>query len=135
MIDQCKILTFPLISEDRGGLVFIEANHHIPFSIKRVYYMSDIPQGAIRGAHAHKLLHQLIIPIVGSFDICIDDGTDKKLIHLNRNDTGLYISPMIWRELHNFSAGAVCLVLASDYYNEQDYYRDYNRFLVDTKKV
>lgn len=135
MIDGCKILVFPVINEQRGELTVIEANRHIPFSIQRVYYMSDVPEDAKRGAHAHKTLHQLIVPIAGSFDVHLDDGKEKKIMHMDRRDSGLYICPMIWRELDNFSSGAVCMVLASDYYNEQDYYRDYDLFLAAINKV
>jgi dTDP-4-dehydrorhamnose 3,5-epimerase-like enzyme len=135
LIDGCKILVFPVINEQRGELTVIEANRHIPFSIQRVYYMSDVPEDAKRGAHAHKTLHQLIVPIAGSFDVHLDDGKEKKIMHMDRRDSGLYICPMIWRELDNFSSGAVCMVLASDYYNEQDYYRDYDLFLAAINKV
>jgi hypothetical protein len=135
MIDHCKLLTFPLINEQRGSLSFIEANVHVPFSIQRVYYLSDIPKGASRGAHAHKSLQQVIIPITGSFDVHIDDGANRKFVHLNSNSTGLYIGPMIWRVLDNFSPGAVGMVLASEKYNEEDYYRNRHMFLAAVKKM
>jgi dTDP-4-dehydrorhamnose 3,5-epimerase-like enzyme len=133
MIDKCQIIELPRINEPRGNLTFIESERHIPFSIQRVYYLYDVPGGAARGGHAHKALHQLVIAISGSFDIHLDDGCGKKTIHMNRSFNGLYICPMIWREIDNFSSGAVCMVLASDYYNEFDYYRDYEDFIMGAK--
>ncbi len=130
---ECKVIEMPHINDARGNLSFIEAKRHIPFSIMRVYYLYEVPGGAKRGGHAHKALHQLIIAISGSFDIHLDDGFTKKTIHMNCSFRALYVCPMIWREIDNFSAGAVCLVLASDYYDEQDYYRDYNSFISDVK--
>jgi hypothetical protein len=129
MLEDCKIIELPVIKEPRGNLSFVEANKHIPFGIERVYYLYDVPGGAERGGHAHKALHQLIIAISGSFDIHLHDGVSKKTIHMNRSYNGLYVCPMIWREIDNFSSGAVCLVLASDLYDETDYYRNYNSFL------
>lgn len=128
-IDFCKIVELPKISDPRGNLTFIEANRHIPFDIKRVYYLYDVPGGAERGGHAHKALHQLIIAMSGSFDVIVDDGQNKKRIHLNRSYYGLYICPMIWRELDNFSSGSVCMVLASNLYDEEDYYRSYEEYI------
>jgi len=128
-IEKCKLIDLPKISEPRGNLTFIEGGRHVPFDIKRVYYLYDVPGGAERGGHAHKDLHQLIVAMSGSFDIVLDDGRQKKRIHLNRSYYGLYVCPMIWREMDNFSSGAVCLVLASNYYAESDYYRNYNDFL------
>ena len=133
-IDKCKLIDFPKLCDVRGSLTFIEANRHIPFDIQRVYYLYDVPGGAERGGHAHKALHQFIIAMSGSFDIHLDDGYTKKTIHLNRSYNGLYVCPMIWREIDNFSSGAVCMVLASDYYDESDYYRDYNLFVDVVKK-
>ena len=101
----------------------------MPFEIKRVYYLYDVPGGAERGGHAHKNLHQLIIALSGSFDVLLDDGKGKKRFHLNRSYYGIYVCPMIWRELDNFSSASVCLVLASNLYEEADYYRDYQEFL------
>ena len=99
------------------------------FEIKRVYYTYDVPGGAERGGHAHKALHQLIIAMSGSFDVVLDDGCHKQRFHLNRSYFGLYVCPMLWRELDNFSSGSVCMVLASNLYNEEDYFRDYNAYL------
>ncbi|NPA52742.1 MAG: WxcM-like domain-containing protein [Aquificae bacterium] len=128
-LDLCKIIELPKIHDKRGNLTFIEGNRHIPFEIKRVYYLYDVPGGEARGGHAHKELQQLIIAVSGSFDVILDDGFERKRVHLNRSYYGLYIPTMIWRELDNFSTGAVCLVLASQYYDEKDYIRDYNEFL------
>lgn len=133
MIEKCQIIQLPRINDPRGNLTFVESNHHIPFPIQRVYYLYDVPGGAERGGHAHKALHQLIIAMSGSFDIHLDDGKEKKTIHLNRSYNGLYICPMIWREIDNFSSGAVCMVLASDYYDEEDYYRGYEGFINDVR--
>ena len=132
---DCQIHHLPRINDPRGNLTFIEANRHIPFDIRRVYYLYDVPGGAVRGGHAHKALHQLIIAISGSFDIHLDDGQSKKTFHMNRGYCGLYVCPMIWREINNFSSGAVCMVLASDYFDELDYYRQYSDFLADATKV
>ena len=128
-LSDCKIVDLPKIADPRGNLTFIEENTHIPFDIKRVYYLYDVPGGSERGGHAHIGLHQLIVAMSGSFDVLIDDGKEKQRFHLNRSYYGLYICPMIWRELDNFSSGSVCMVLASNLYDEADYYRDYNNFL------
>lgn len=128
-IENCRMMELPRIQDPRGNLTFIEGQNHIPFNIQRVYYLYDVPGGAERGGHAHKGLEQLIIAMSGSFDVIIDDGKDKKRIHLNRSHNGLYICPMIWRELDNFSSGSVCMVLASNLYDEDDYYRDYAVFM------
>jgi dTDP-4-dehydrorhamnose 3,5-epimerase-like enzyme len=128
-IDNCSLIELPRIQDHRGNLTFIEAGRHVPFQIKRTYYLYDVPGGASRAAHGHKSLHQLMIAMSGSFDVTLDDGTEKKLFHLNRSYYGLYIPPMMWRDLDNFSSGAVCMVLASDYYDENDYFRNYEDFL------
>jgi hypothetical protein len=128
-LSKCGIIDLPKISDPRGNLTFIEGERHIPFEIKRVYYLYDIPGGAERGGHAHKGLHQLIIALSGSFDVILDDGTQKKRFHLNRSYYGVYVCPMIWRELDNFSSASVCMVLASNLYDEADYYRDYEEFV------
>lgn len=123
------MLDLPKISDPRGNLTFIEYPQHIPFEIKRTYYLYDVPGGAERGGHAHKELQQLIIAMSGSFDIVLDDGVNKQRIHLNRPYFGLYVNTMVWRELDNFSSGSVCMVLASIPYDESDYYRDYEEFI------
>ena len=128
-INECRIIELPKISDPRGNLTFVEGGNHIPFDIKRVYYLYDVPGGASRASHGHKALHQLIIAMSGSFDITLDDGLKTKIFHLNRSYYGLYIPPMMWRDLDNFSSGSVCMVLASDPYQESDYFRDYQQFL------
>ena len=128
-VQRCKIIDLPQVADPRGNLTFIEGKKHVPFEIKRAYYLYDIPGGAERGGHAHKELQQLIIAMSGSFDIVLDDGYVQERLHLNRSYYGLYVGPMIWREMDNFSSGSVCLVLASIYYDESDYYRDYESFL------
>jgi dTDP-4-dehydrorhamnose 3,5-epimerase-like enzyme len=127
-IDKCRIINFPKIAEARGNLSFIEGNNHIPFPIKRVYYLYDVPSGATRGGHAHKTLSQIIIALSGSFDVVLDDGIEKKLFFLNRPHYGLYVPPGIWREIENFSSNSVALALASDFFDEKDYVRDYKVF-------
>jgi hypothetical protein len=128
-IKDCSIINLPKIADPRGNLTFIEGERHVPFQIRRVYYLYDTPGGAERGGHAHKNLHQLIVAMSGSFDVVLDDGKEKKRFHLNRSYYGLYVCPMIWRELDNFSSGSVCMVLASNFYDESDYYRDFQEFL------
>lgn len=127
-LQHCKIVDLPKIEDPRGNLTFIEGEQHVPFEIKRVYYLYDVPGGSHRGGHAHKDLHQLLIAMSGSFDITLDDGRTKFKYHLNRSYYGLYIPPMIWREIDNFSSGSVCMVLASERYSEDDYYRSYEQF-------
>ena len=128
MIANCRIIELPKIFEPRGNLTFIEGKQHLPFDIRRVYYLYDVPGGSERGGHAHKQLHQFIIAMSGSFDVVLSDGKEKRVFHLNRSYYGLYLSSMIWRELNNFSSGSVCLVLASEHYDEADYYRDYDQY-------
>ena len=128
-IEDCKIIQLPKISDPRGNLSFIEGGQHIPFDIKRVYYLYDVPGGSDRGSHAHKNLHQFIVAMSGSFDVVLDDGKEKKRFHLNRSYYGLYVCPMMWRDLNNFSSGAVCMVLASAHYDAADYIRNYDEFI------
>lgn len=132
-IKDCKLVELPKISDPRGNLSFIEGGRHIPFDIKRVYYLYDVPGGSDRGSHAHKNLHQFIIAMSGSFDVVLDDGKQKQRFHLNRSHYGLYVCPMMWRDLDNFSSGSVCMVLASEFYDEADYIRDYEQFSAATK--
>src|ERR1039457_4709124 len=108
-LGDCKLIDLPKIADPRGKLTFIEGGRHVPFDIKRVYYLYDVPGGAERGGHAHKILHQFFVAFSGSFDIVLDDARHKKRIHLNRSYNGLHVCPMIWREMDNFSSGAVCL--------------------------
>ena len=128
-LEECRIIHLPKISDPRGSLTFVENRNQIPFEIRRVYYLYEVPEGYERGAHAHKELHQLIIAMSGSFDVLLDDGEKRKYFRLDRPSLGLYVCPMIWRELSNFSPGSVCLVLASNLYDENDYYRDYGEYL------
>lgn len=134
LVKNCKIINLPKITDARGNLTFIEGNKHIPFEIKRVHYLYDVPGGESRGGHAHKHLQQFIIAVSGSFDVILDDGYNKKRFHLNRSYYGLYVCPMIWQELNNFSSGSVCLVLVSELYDEEDYIRDYAQFLMELKR-
>jgi dTDP-4-dehydrorhamnose 3,5-epimerase-like enzyme len=123
-----RIIQLPKVEDVRGNLTFIEENRHIPFEIKRVYYLYDVPGGESRGGHAHKQLQQFIIAATGSFDVILDGGSSQERYNLNRSYYGLYIPPMVWRELDNFSSGSVCLVLVSDYFDEEDYIREHDVF-------
>jgi|TARA_B110000967_G_C18735162_1_gene484688 hypothetical protein len=134
ILERCSVQSLPKITDPRGNLTFIEGGQEVPFEIRRVYYLYDVPGGSERGGHGHKKLHQLIIAVSGSFDIHLDDGHSKKTLHMNRANLGLYICPMIWRDIDNFSSGAVCMVLASERYDELDYYRNYDQFVADAKK-
>ncbi|WP_227242824.1 sugar 3,4-ketoisomerase [Paraburkholderia caribensis] len=127
-VHDCQILEFPRIQDPRGTLTPIENNRQIPFEIERVYYLYDVPGGASRAGHSHKQLRQVLIAISGSFDVHLDDGHERRVIHLNRPHRGLYIPRMIWREIDNFSSNAVCIALASLPYDESDYYRHYEDF-------
>ena len=128
-LSQCRVIDLTKISDPRGNLTFIEGGRHIPFQIKRVFYLYDVPGGADRAGHALKTCEQFLIAMSGSFDVIVYDGKEKQRIHLNRSYNGLYLPPMIWREMDNFSSGSVCLALASEPYNENDYYRDYKKYL------
>jgi len=128
-VDACRIIQLPKITDPRGNLTFVEGSNHVPFDIKRVYYLYDVPGGESRGGHAHKDLEQFVIAMSGSFDVVVDDGKRKRTFTLNRSYYGLYMPRLIWRELVNFSSGAVCTVLASQPYVESDYLRDYDAFL------
>lgn len=127
--DKPHLIDLPKVHDNRGNLTFIENSRHIPFDIKRVYYLYDVPGGETRGGHAHKKLRQYIIAASGSFDVVLDDGKTRTKFSLNRSYYGLYIPTMTWRELENFSSGSVCLVLASEYYDPTDYYYTYEDFM------
>lgn len=125
---KIKIINFAKILDKRGNLTFIEGKNHIPFDIKRVYWIYDVPGGQKRGGHAYKTLQEVIIALSGSFDVILDDGNEKKKFSLNRSYYGLYVPKMIWRYVENFSTNSLCLVLASDNYNDKDYIRNYKEF-------
>jgi len=127
-LTKCRILNFPKIADARGNLSFIEENKHVPFEIKRVFYLYDVPSGATRGGHAHKISEQVIIALSGSFEVILDDGYGKKSFFLNRPHFGLYVPSGIWRELENFSSNSVALTLTSTLFDEKDYIRDYEIF-------
>ncbi len=124
-----QIIKLPKVSDPRGNLTYIQSGGPVPFVLQRVYYLYDVPGGESRGGHAHLQLEQFIIAVSGSFDVALDRGAEKEIFPLSRADRGLYVPPMYWRELQNFSSGAVCLVLASQPYDESDYYRDYSSYL------
>jgi len=128
-IYNCSILKLPKVHNSSGNITALNNLIDIPFEIKRLYYLYDIPSGEMRGGHAHKELEQLIVAVKGSFDVVLDDGKNKKTISLNQPDYGLHVIPGVWRELCNFSGGSICLVLASRTYDESDYIRDYNSFV------
>ncbi|MDR1719623.1 MAG: FdtA/QdtA family cupin domain-containing protein [Dysgonamonadaceae bacterium] len=135
MISNCNIITLPKIHNRSGNITALNNGVDLPFDVRRVYYLYDIPGGESRGGHAHKALQQLIVAVSGSFDVTLDDGTDQKTCSLNRPYYGLYVVPGIWRELSNFSSGAVCLVLASAEYDEKDYIRKYDDFVAYRKDI
>ena len=128
-IYDCVILPLSKIHNRAGNITIIEGQKNIPFDVRRIYYLYDIPGGESRGGHAHKELYQLVIAASGAFDVLLDDGQNKKIVTLNRPDYGLMIVPGIWRELFGFSSGAICLVLASHKYEKEDYIRDYDLFV------
>jgi dTDP-4-dehydrorhamnose 3,5-epimerase-like enzyme len=134
-IYNCSILQLPKIHNRAGNITALENNIHLPFDVKRVYYLYDVPAGEERGGHAHRELQQIVVAASGAFDVLLNDGTNKKIVHLDRPFIGLHIVPGIWRELLNFSSGAVCLVLASHKYDEKDYIRDYENFKAYKKKL
>ena len=132
MLDDIKLMNFPVVEDVRGNLAFIQ-NDVLPFEFKRIYYLFDVPSTAFRGGHSHINQHEILIALSGSFEVVLDDGMEKKTFLLNKPNMGLPITTGIWRELQNFSSGAVCLVVASDVFEEADYVRDYIAFL-DSKK-
>lgn len=125
---NCSVIPLPKIDRDGGSMTIIENEKHIPFSIQRVYYLYDLPGGTSRGGHAHKKLYEFIVAVSGSFSVLLDDGVTRKVVTLNRPDYGMLLMPGVWRELFEFSSGSVCLVAASDKFDEDDYIRDYNTF-------
>lgn len=133
-VEDCRLIELPQISDPRGNLTAIEGEQHVPFEIRRVYYLYDVPGGATRGGHAHRDLQQLIIAASGSFVVHLDDGFQRRDVMLNRAFRGLYVPRLVWREISDFSGGAVCLVLASDHYREADYFRRHEDFLDYVRK-
>ena len=127
-LEKCRIINFPQVNDARGNLSFIEERKNIPFELKRVYYLYDVPSGAKRGGHAHIALESVIIALSGSFDVKLDDGFNKKSFFLNRPHYGLFIPAGIWRGIENFSSNSIALVLASNLYVESDYIRNYRAF-------
>ncbi|HEX8605423.1 MAG TPA: FdtA/QdtA family cupin domain-containing protein [Pseudoduganella sp.] len=128
MMEHCRIIDLPRHNDPRGNLSVVEGGNQVPFDIERVYYLYDVPGGSSRAGHGHVELQQLVIAMSGSFDVIVDDGYERKKFHLNRSYYGLYIPKLMWREVENFSSGAVCLVMASTKFNKSDYYYDYNDF-------
>jgi hypothetical protein len=134
-LSDCNIVELPKIMNRRGNLTVVENSKEIPFDIKRIFYLYDVPGGASRAGHALKRCTQFLIAASGSFDVILDDGTKREKYHLNRSYYGLCIPPLIWRELENFSSGSICLVLASSIYDPNDYYRTYDEFLRSVKEL
>ena len=128
-IADCRLIELPKVTDPRGNLTVIEGQRHIPFEVKRVYWLYDVPGGAQRAGHGHRVLKQFLVAASGSFDVIVDDGSERRRFFLNRSYYGLYLPPMIWREIDNFSSGAVCLSLASDHFDESDYIREYPEFV------
>jgi len=133
-LQDCRLMDLPKIMDDRGNLSFIQAGRPIQFVVQRTYWIYDVPGGETRGGHAYKRLQEFIVALSGSFDVVLDDGHNRKVVSLNRSYFGLYVPNMIWRHLENFSTNAVCMVLASMHYSEEDYLRDYKQFLDNIKE-
>jgi dTDP-4-dehydrorhamnose 3,5-epimerase-like enzyme len=134
-IEDCCLIELPKVSDPRGNLTFMEENRHVPFEVRRVFYIYDIPTEASRGAHAHRMQHQFLVCLSGSFDVEFNDGVSHGRVHLNRPWRGLHIPPMIWAAETNFGSGSVCLVLASGYFDERDYIRNFDDYLSLTKRA
>ncbi len=134
-VGRCRLVAIPKFSDPRGSLSFVEPGPSLPFEVRRIYYLYDVPPGCERGAHGHRNLQQLIIAVAGAFDIECDDGRATRTFRLDSPDQGLYVCPMIWRRLSGFSPGSVCLVLASEVYDESDYYRNYDDFISAALKL
>ena len=133
-ISECRLINLPKITNSRGNLTYVEENNQIPFEMKRMYYCYDTPMGIDRGGHVHKNLHQLIIAIGGSFDVILDDGFERISFHLDEPNLGLYVPPMIWHELNNFTPGAICLVIVSELYTKEvtvNSYETFKKIVVD----
>jgi dTDP-4-dehydrorhamnose 3,5-epimerase-like enzyme len=133
-VRNCKIIELPKIQDPRGNLSFIEEETHFPFEIKRAYWIYDVPGGQIRGGHAFRKQHEMIVALSGSLDVIVDDGTDRRIYSLNRSYYGLYIPSGIWRQMENFSTNSLALVLSSTEYLEEDYVRDYDEYIIQFKQ-
>ncbi|MDQ2960481.1 MAG: FdtA/QdtA family cupin domain-containing protein [Candidatus Dormibacteraeota bacterium] len=127
-VTDCQIVELPRIADPRGNLTVVEGLRHVPFEIRRVFYLYDVPGGAARAGHALHDSQQFLIAVAGSFDVIVDDGVRRERFFLNRSYYGLLVPPLIWREIENFSSGSVCLALASTYFDETTYYREYSEF-------
>jgi oxalate decarboxylase/phosphoglucose isomerase-like protein (cupin superfamily) len=134
-IKDCRIVELPKIQDPRGNLSFIEEEKHFPFKIKRAYWIYDVPGGQVRGGHAFKQQHEMIVAISGSLDVIVEDGTNRKVFSLNRSYFGLYIPSGIWRQMENFSTNSLAMVLSSTEFFEEDYIRDYNEYLLRAKEI
>lgn len=134
-VHDCRLIDLPKIADPRGNLTFIEGGRHVPFEMKRLFHLYDVPGGARRAGHALRTCEQFVIAMSGSFDVILDDGSEERRVQLNRSFQGLYVPAMIWRELENFSSGSVCAVLASECYNEDGYYRSYRAFQAAAKRA
>ena len=127
-LDRVRYLDFPKVCDPRGNLSFIEGGCHVPFAIKRIFYVYDVPGGATRGAHAHKTCTEILIPVVGSFEVHLSDGREEHIYKMDTSNRGLLVPPGLWLSTHRYTSGTVCLVLCSDYYEEEDYIRDFDDF-------
>jgi WxcM-like, C-terminal len=134
-VDDCLLMDLPRIPRREGNITVVTGTDDLPFDVQRVYYLYDIPGGASRGGHGHKNLQQLVVAVMGGCDVVLDDGARTRTVTLNRAHHGLYIPPLLWRDLRNFLTGTVCLVLASQPYDESDYFRSYNEFLTRRKEL
>jgi oxalate decarboxylase/phosphoglucose isomerase-like protein (cupin superfamily) len=134
-IENVSMISLPRLFDQRGNLSVIEGGQHIPFSIKRVYWIYDVPGGEVRGGHAYRNLNEVIVALSGSFDVVLHDGSERRVISLNRSYNGLYVPNLIWRSIENFSTNALCLILASERYDEGDYIRDFNTFVSLTRQA
>ena len=133
-LNNCRIIELPKIQDQRGTLSFVESSNHIPFDIRRVFYIYDVASGSDRGSHAHKTLEQFVIAMAGGFSVALNDGKKKKRFALERSHYGLYVPPMTWVTIGDFVSGSVCMVLASERYDEADYIRDFDRFLAAARQ-